>query len=132
MALLSIGMFVFAVPTVAYDHFQRRSDWRHARQARVGAREATQFIGPGEDTITISGSVASEITDGSVSIDQLRDLADQGEAQQLVAGDGRVIGSFIITGVDVRSSSFWPDGSPRVIEFSVDLLRVDPPAWSVA
>jgi len=132
MALMSLGMFVFSVPTVAYDQVQRRSDWRHTRNARVGARAATQFVGPGEDAISFSGSVASEITDGSVSIDNLRDMADEGEAQQLVTGDGRVLGSFVITGIDVRSSSFWPGGSARKIEFSLDLLQVDPQAWSAA
>lgn len=132
MALLSIGMFVFSVSTVAYDQVQRRTDWRHARNARVGARSAAQFVGPGEDTISLSGTVSSEISDGSVSIDDLREKADTGDAQQLVTGDGRVMGSFIITGIDVRASSFWPDGSPRSIEFGIDLSQVDPPSWSAA
>jgi phage protein U len=51
--LMSLGMFAFALPTLAHDELQRRMDWRHARTARIGARDATQYVGPGDETISL-------------------------------------------------------------------------------
>ena len=86
--LMALGMFLFDLPTLAHDELQRRASWRHARAARVGARDATQFVGPGEETISLSGAVYAEITDGRVSIEDLRTMAASGEAWPLLDGTG--------------------------------------------
>jgi hypothetical protein len=49
-----------------------------------------QFLGAGDEKISLSGSVYAEITDGRVSLDQLREMADQGEALPLLDGSGLV------------------------------------------
>lgn len=126
--LLSLGMFIFAVRTLAYDELQRKMDWRHARTSRFGARDATQFVGPGDETISLSGSAYAEISNGAVSLDELREMASKGEAWPLVDGTGRVLGAYVITAVDERESYFFPDGTPRKIDFGIDLLGVDGPA----
>ncbi|MEG8052877.1 phage tail protein [Sphingomonas aerolata] len=36
-----------------------------------------------------------------------------------------VYGAFVITGIDDRAKAFFPDGTPRQIDFAIDLLRVD-------
>ena len=53
--LLALGQFVFELDTLAYQDFKRSNDWRHASNSRVGARNAYQFVGVGEDTISLSG-----------------------------------------------------------------------------
>lgn len=123
--LLAIGMFPFAIPTLAYDELQRRATWRHAVQPRIGARDATQFTGPGEETVSLSGSTYAELADGEASIDRLRTMAASGDAWPLVDGTGRVWGAFVITGLDERRKAFLPDGTARQIDFGLDLLRVD-------
>jgi hypothetical protein len=125
MMLLALGLFVFSIDTLAFDEIARRASWRHATSTRIGVRDATQFTGPGEETISLPGSVYHEIADGRVSIDDLRAMADSGDAWSLVDGLGYVYGAFVITGIDDRAKAFWPDGTPRQIDFSVDLLRVD-------
>jgi len=125
MHLMALGMFVFEISSLAYGELQRRADWRHARSARIGARDATQFVGPGEETICLQGSVFTEIADGPASIDTLREMADQGEALPLVNGDGVVLGTFVITALDERQRAFHDNGVPRRIDFAIDLLRVD-------
>lgn len=123
--LLSLGMFGFSLPTLAHDELQRRTDWRHARAARIGARDAVQFVGPGEDTVTISGSAIAELQDGRASLDQLREMAGGGEPWPLVDGLGRILGQYVITGIDERSKHFYPNGEARRIDFTIDLLAVD-------
>lgn len=123
--MMSLGMFVFSIPTLVYQDLQRRTSWRHAQNSRVGARDANQFVGPGEDTISLNGTVARELNDGPASLQALRDMADQGEAWPLIDGGGNVFGSFVITGLDERHGSFLANGSARSIEFGLDLLHVD-------
>lgn len=128
MHLMALGMFLFEIGTLAFDELQRKADWQHARSHRVGARDATQFTGVGDERISLSGSVYAEITDGQVSIDDLRSMADQGEALPLVDGRGTVYGTFVVTAIDERRAFLMADGCPRRIDFGIDLLRVDDPA----
>ena len=123
--LLALGLFPFSIQSLAFDELARRTNWRHATSTRIGARDATQYTGPGEETITLPGTVYAEIADGRVSIDELRRMADSGDAWSLVDGLGYVSGAFVITGIDDRAKGFFPDGTPRQIDFAIDLLRVD-------
>lgn len=132
MAMMSLGMFLFALPTLAYQDLQRRTDWRHARSGRIGARDATQFVGVGDETIALSGAAMAELQAGQASLDQLRGMADTGAAFPLVDGSGRVYGAYVIVGLDERHKTFWPNGAARQIDFGIDLLRVDTQAPSAA
>jgi len=123
--LMALGMFIFDLPTLAHDELQRRASWRHARSPRVGARDATQFVGPGEETVSLSGAVYAEITDGRVSIDDLRDMAASGEAWPLLDGTGTVFGDYVIEAIDERHAYLMTDGRAQRIDFAIDLLRVD-------
>ncbi|HEY4544881.1 MAG TPA: phage tail protein [Pedomonas sp.] len=127
MHLMALGLFVFEIPSLAYSELQRRMDWRHARSGRIGARDAAQFVGPGEDTICLQGAVYTEIADGPASLASLREMADQGEALPLVDGSGTVLGSYVITALDERQTAFHDNGRPRRIDFALDLMRVADP-----
>jgi phage protein U len=131
MHLMALGLFLFQIPTLAHDELQRKTDWRFARSARVRAR-CGAVSGAGDEKISLSGSVYAEITDGRVSLDQLREMADQGEALPLLDGSGLVFGSFVIEAIDERHAGLMADGRPLRIDFAIDLLRVDDPAGSMA
>lgn len=122
--LMALGMFIFDLPTLAHDELQRRASWRHARTPRIGARDATQFVGPGEETINLSGAVYAEITDGRVSIDDLRTMAASGEAWPLLDGTGTVFGDYVIEAIDERHAYLMIDGRAQRIDFAINLLRV--------
>ncbi|RYE96036.1 MAG: oxidoreductase, partial [Oxalobacteraceae bacterium] len=48
-------------------------------------------------------------------------MADTGDAWSPVDGRGYVYGSYVITGIDDRGKAFFSDGTPRQIDFAVDL-----------
>lgn len=123
--MMSLGMFVFGLDTAAYTDLQRQMAWRHAASERVGARAAHQYVGPGDETIALSGLIAPPITGRIGSLDTLRSMADEGRAWPLVDGTGRVYGSYAITSVNETRSLFFRDGTPRRIEFQLTLQRVD-------
>jgi hypothetical protein len=59
--LMTLGMFVFSVETTLYEVLIRSREWRHASAERFGARAASQYVGPGQDNVTISGLLVPEI-----------------------------------------------------------------------
>jgi len=123
--LLAIGLFPFSIPTMVHDDLQRRASWTHATSQRIGARDATQFVGVGPETISIRGTAYRELSNGRASLDELRTMADTGNAWSVVDGAGQVYGAFVIQGIDEGLKELDRDGTARKIDFSIDLLRVD-------
>lgn len=123
--MMALGMFVFSLHTLAYQELQRQTEWRHPSTSRVGARPARQYIGPGEDTISLPGVLLPQLAGSRLSLDVLREMAGTGRAWVLVDGTGRVYGAWIIDRIIEGQSLFFRDGAPRRIEFTVSLARVD-------
>jgi phage protein U len=121
--LASLGLFVFELPTLAFDELQRRRDWRHEEAKRVGARSALQFTGPGEDTISLTGMLVPGLTGTFASLDTLVEMADAGENHSFVDGNGAVWGEFAIVALDLRRKHIMDDGVPRLTDFAIDLKR---------
>ncbi len=130
--MLCLGLFVFELDTLSYQELQRRSSWKHATQALVGARNATQYLGPGDDIITLSGMVMPEFKGQPASLDMLRAMADQGAAWVLVEGTGTLYGVFVITEMSETRTLFYVNGEARRIEFTLTLQRVDQDVQDVA
>lgn len=124
LSMLSLGMFQFGIETLAYQEFVRLSEYRHAATERLGARPAFQFLGPGAETVSLPGVLIPELTGTTTTLNELREMAEPGDAYPMVASDGRVMGQFIIQKVDERQSIFLPGGVPRRVEFAIDLMRV--------
>ncbi|MDR6387585.1 phage tail protein [Paraburkholderia phenoliruptrix] len=124
--MMSLGQFVFSLSTLAYQELQRRTSWKHASTSRVGGRNARQYTGQGDDTITLTGWFAPDQGIGKLSsLTELRTMADDGEAYVLVDGTGTVYGAFVIEGLDEGQSLHQKDGTPRRVEFTLNLTRVD-------
>lgn len=125
MALMTLGMFAFDLPTLAYGELQRRSTWRHPTNERVGARAAGQFVGPGDDTITLAGSQAPGLIGDPDSLPELRRMADSGEAWPLIDGLGRNHGAYVVTSLDETHRKIIDNGAPRIIDFTITLTRME-------
>lgn len=124
--MMSFGQFVFSLSTLAYQDLQRQTSWRHPSNSVVGARAPRQYLGPGDDNITLSGLLAPELTNGSTaSLDELRAMGDTGNAWPLVDGTGLVYGLFSIESLNTTHTLFFQDGRARRIEFTLQLTRED-------
>ena len=123
--MLALGLFVFMRQTLPYQTMQRDSTFRWPSNARMGERNAFQYTGPENDTITISGELFPEITGGTLSLSAVRLMAEQGKAWPLIDGTGMIYGMFVINSVSETGTLFYPDGSPRKINFTLKLTRVD-------
>ncbi|MFQ6249912.1 phage tail protein [Yersinia enterocolitica] len=123
--MLTLGLFVFQLQTVPYRSLQRNIDYRWPSNNRIGLRPARQFLGIGEEKMTLSGVLLPEITGGKMSLLTLEKMAEQGKAWPLLEGSGTLYGMYVVNSVSMTHSYFFADGSARRIEFSLTLSRVD-------
>lgn len=130
--MMSLGLFVFSLPTLAYQELQRRTSWEHAENKRVGVRASSQFVGPGADTITLGGLLVPDVAGSPSSIAELREMGDEGGNWPLVSGTGEVLGAWRIDSLDETQTLFFQDGVARRTDFSITLTRVDEPAAAEA
>ncbi|NNB04304.1 phage tail protein [Pseudomonas fragi] len=123
--MLALGMFVFSLSTLAYQELQRQTEWRHPSSSRVGAAPARQFIGRGDDSITLPGIIFPELAGTTLSLDALRLMANTGKAWPMIEGTGRIYGLWVIESLSETKTVFFRDGTPRRIEFTLSLKRID-------
>lgn len=123
--LMTLGMFVFGMDTVPYDDLVRRVSWRHGDSERFQARAASQFLGPGEDSVIINGLIVPEIAGTYSSLDTLRAMGDTGDSWQLLDGLGRVLGQYRLESVEEGHRGIMAGGIPRGKAVSIELKRVD-------
>lgn len=120
--MMIFGMFVFSIPTATYQSLQRSTSWRHASNSRVGEAPAYQYLGPGEDTITLDGSIVPEFG-SQLSLTALRLMGNTGKSFPLIAGNGKIYGMWKLDSVDETQTYFHPDGTPKKVEFSLKLSK---------
>ncbi|MBS4151968.1 phage tail protein [Stutzerimonas balearica] len=123
--MMALGMFVFSLETLAYQEFQRQTDWRHGSTSRIGTNPARQYLGRGEDSLTLPGVLLPGLVGSPLSLDTLRMMADTGKAWPLVQGDGRIFGLWVIESLSETRTLFFRDGAARRIEFNLKLSRID-------
>ncbi|MDQ8995178.1 phage tail protein [Acinetobacter soli] len=124
--MMILGMFPFSIPTVVYQQLQRSTNWRHPSNSRVGDMPAYQFTGRGEDTISLDGSIVPEFG-SQMSITALRTMGDTGKAFPLIAGTGKVFGLYHIDDLQETQTLFFPDGTPKKIEFTLKMTQAQKP-----
>jgi phage protein U len=55
--MMALGSYRFSLSTAAYDSLERTAAWRWPAQDVLGAHPVRQYVGPGEQTISVSGTI---------------------------------------------------------------------------
>jgi phage protein U len=118
--MMVLGLYVFMLRTVPYQELQYQRSWRHAANSRVNRRPSTQFLGPDNDSLTLSGVLLPEVTGGRLSLLALEQMAELGKAWPLIEGSGTIYGMFVIEPESDKNRVF-ESGMPRRIEFTLTL-----------
>ncbi|EHW2951318.1 TPA: phage tail protein [Escherichia coli] len=123
--MMIFGMFVFELKTLPHQQIQQSKTWRHVKNERINRSAAWQYIGAGDDQITLSGMLYPEITGGEVSLTQLNTQAYTGCPWPLIDGTGQIYGMYVITGLQTTRSELDRYGKAKKIEFSISFQRCD-------
>lgn len=124
-AMAAYGMFVFGIQSLPYLTFERSTNWRYPKNSRIGRRASVQYLGPGDDIITLSGTLYPEITGGRISLAMVRYMADDAKAWPLILGNGISLGMYVIEDLQESNTEFFSNGVPRKIDFNLKLTRSD-------
>ncbi|HDX9865147.1 TPA: phage tail protein [Escherichia coli] len=123
--MMIFGMFVFELKTLPHQQIQQSKTWRHVKNERINRSAAWQYIGAGDDQITLSGMLYPEITGGEVSLTLLNTQAYTGCPWPLIDGTGQIYGMYVITGLQTTRSELDRYGKAKKIEFSISFQRCD-------
>ncbi|TJN34781.1 phage tail protein [Escherichia coli] len=123
--MMIFGMFVFELKTLPHQQIQQSKTWRHVRNERINRSAAWQYIGAGDDQITLPGMLYPEITGGEVSLTLLNTQAYTGCPWPLIDGTGQIYGMYVITGLQTTRSELDRYGKAKKIEFSISFQRCD-------
>ncbi|HGM5349205.1 TPA: phage tail protein [Serratia marcescens] len=123
--MMVFGMFVFTLRTLPYQQLRHSQEWRHVKNERINQSAAWQYIGSGEENITLDGVLYPEVTGGGVSLYTLETIGYAGRPWPLIEGDGRIYGMYVMTRLERGKSEFDRYGNAKKIEFTISLSRVD-------
>ena len=82
---------------------------------------AQQFVGLGEDTITLAGVIYPHYRGGLNQLNDLRRQAETGEPLLLVDGLGYVWGQWVIVSIEETQSYLQSHGQPLKQAFQLQL-----------
>ncbi|EFA9397337.1 tail fiber protein [Escherichia coli] len=123
--MMIYGMFVFELKTLPHQQVQQNKAWRHVKNDRINRSASWQYIGAGEDQMTLSGILYPEITGGEVSLSLLTTQAYTGRPWPLIDGVGKIYGMYVITGLQIIRSELDCYGKAKKIEFTISFQRCD-------
>lgn len=118
MIMMKLGSYAFSIQSAAYQSFERSTAYAWASQERMGREAALQYVGPGEDAVSLSGVVFAA---GPVQAEAMRQEAAKGKPLLLVDGTGKIHGLWVVLSVTETGSVFFADGVARKTEFSLKL-----------
>ncbi len=124
--LMSLGQFVFMTTSLAFKEIQRQRSWNYANNAVAFGRAKKQFMGAGEDSVTLPGLIYEEYGFGSrFALDDLASMADTGQGFVLMDGSGYLYGVYVIDSIDETKSFLVDNGVPRKVDYTLKLSRAD-------
>jgi phage protein U len=110
--------------TLSPDKVDYETTYRWADQEPIGFHPISSFLGPDKERLTLSGILYPEFSGRLDHLKQIRDLGATGSAQRLIYADtqlGQNLGMWKIKSIKENRSTFWGDGVPRKIEFTIEL-----------
>jgi len=101
----------------------RPAPTRGRSRPRSSATTKQQWIGPGQDQITLDEVIMPTYRGSVGSVDALRELALTGQPYQLSAGTGEVYGPWCLSQVEENRSGLFADAAPRRVAWVLQLVR---------
>jgi phage protein U len=99
----------------------------YAKKDLLGRLPAREFVGEGDETLTLKGQVLPSKLGGLSSIEALHGMRRQGERTFVMRGDGRVMGWYAVEHISEQHEMLGPNGVGQVVKHEVKLIMVDPP-----
>jgi phage protein U len=123
--MMQLGFFQFSIDDATYQRLSRSTEYRWARQARIGSNDALQFTGYGPETIELEGVIYPHFRGGLKQVDRMRTQASLGVPLPLVSGIGKVLGLWVVEAISEGQEVFAARGIPHKQDFTMRMARYD-------
>ena len=127
--LFQLGAVTFDTHPLNADESDETFGHDFAVKAVVGARQTRESMGPSDHHFSLSGElrpyflVRNGQSSGLGDIDTLKAMAEAGDPQILVRGDGKNMGWWLIEKGSLKCTKLSFQGIGQVIHHSVDLVE---------
>ena len=119
--MMALGKYRFSVQSAAYNELKRVTPFRWKSVDRAGRRPSLEYMGPGKETIEISGIIIPSYRGGLRQLDAMRAEAARGKPLNLTGGLGHVWGLWCIESIEETQTLFHSGGAPRKQSFRLTL-----------
>jgi len=127
-AMVGLGALRFQIDALNFSDLERSFAYRWEAQNRLGRRPAQQFLGPGEETITLKGTIYPNhpaFAGGLTELNTMRARSAQGAFFNLgarIGARGVALGRWCVRSIRDGQSYFHPNGQPSKVEFTIELV----------
>ncbi|MBY6242220.1 phage tail protein [Methylosinus sp. Sm6] len=125
--LMGWGPHRFEVGRAAFEELRRRVHARWEKHAIIGRRPAGQYLGPGEEIVSLRGTIYPVDQGGGVELLIAALLADcrAGATHILLSESGDIAGPHRLEAAQTVESFHLPDGTPQKLVYDLDFAVHD-------
>lgn len=128
MMLYQLGALTMQVQPFNVHEISREAGADFAAKDVMGAMRPREFMGEGDEAITLTGRLFPEKFGGLGGLSALDQMRRSGVPQILMRGDGAVLGWFLIEKITEKGEHLDAQGVGRMIEVAIGLVRAPGPA----
>lgn len=121
--LFALGGITFEVTAPNIHEVEGERGGDYAPKDIVGAQRPREFVGPADDKIEFSGRLFPQRLGGLSALSALQRMAEAGNPQMLIRGDGVVHGWYVIEKVKDKHTYLDVAGVGRMIAFDIEMVK---------
>lgn len=130
--LYSIGSLMLDTRPFSAEEVQRSASADFASKALIGALPSREFMGEGDDSLTLSGQLLPFKLGGLTELEMAHAFRRSGQRLPVLRGDGRRLGWFVIETINETHRELMRDGVGFFVRHSITLVRVGPESASTS
>lgn len=113
------------------DKFKRKASADIAKKPVIGTLKPKEFMGEGDEQITLSGQLLPSKIGGLSELDALDNFRTGGASLPVIRGDGVSLGWYIIENVSEDHTELMRDGVGFKVSYSISLTKSQPDGGAV-
>ena len=131
--LLAWGPHYFTIGSMSYEELRQRAEGRWEKHAIIGRRPAGQYLGPGEEPVTVQGTVYPLAMMGGedAQVQAIMSDCSTGQVYSLISASGDVMGPYRLERCDATGTYPDPGGNNQKIAYSFEFHPHDDGAGQV-
>lgn len=128
--LYMLGTLSLLTGGMSIDAMERNTSASIATKPLIGAYQAHEFTGEGDEEITLSGQILPQVLGGMNELETLHQMRRAGTRFPVLRGDGWRPGWFVITAISEQHREIVGNGVGFVVQHSITMVRTEADAGS--